>query len=180
MVIRGIDVLQETKVVINKIIEKMGIVATISRIKPDSFEQLKTNKAYPDSIGPESIYIDKYWEVISFILTDRLGPSEDNILSEVIYPKERAVLFEDQYHSEGFGYSLPERVIEINKELQLITPARLEEWLKERDFRKYQFYPGNWIYGEEHMAIAIEHIFGIKALFQSAEENGEYVAIVID
>lgn len=153
----------------------MGIVASLSRVQKDKFEEMKKAKKHPTKeFATNSVYIDKSWEIISFILVGKLGPRE-NIYSEVIYPKEQLVYFQDKNYTEAINFSYPKRVKEINEEIQKISENDFRKLFEDRDFNKYKIYPGNWTKSIEDYKYIFDSFKRIKELFENASKSNEYV-----
>lgn len=119
----------------------MGIVATLSRIKPDQFEQMRQDNKFPHGYEAGNAYADKCWEIIAYTLVGKHGPQDDNILSEVIYPSNRIDTYKDEFYSEGFNYSTPDRVKTINEQLKLITVSVFIELFEKRPYEANAIYP---------------------------------------
>lgn len=156
----------------------MGITATISRLKPDSFEHIKKEKKFPAGHETGSTCIDKTWEIISFVLVGKLDTQKDKILSEIIFPKENIVVYKDENMTEGFSYSSPNRVKEINDHLQLITEPIFKQLFEERDFSKSCIYPG-WNKSQIDFDYVFDNFIALKEIYETAVKNEEYLAIVI-
>jgi|GEM_PF-4415321 hypothetical protein len=157
----------------------MGIVATFSRIQPDQFEQMKAEKKYPREFETESLYIDKSWDVISFILLGKVGPKAGEVLSEIMNPEENFVIYQDEYMTESLPYSSPEKVKEINEALQLITESGFRELINKRDFSNQPIYPEIWDPIDDQVEYIVSNFMGIKAIFEKAAKNNDYVATII-
>jgi hypothetical protein len=108
----------------------MGIIAGLSRTKLEVIQKMKTQKKNVESFEDEttSIYIDKSWQGISYTLVGELGERE-NILSEIIYPKEHFSIYQDEYMTEYVNYSSPEKVKQIHEEIKLITKNEFKNYL---------------------------------------------------
>jgi Domain of unknown function (DUF1877) len=156
----------------------MGIVATISRIKPDRFEQMRKDNKFPYGYETENAYIDKCWEIIAYVLVGKLDNIEDEILSEVIFPKERIDTYKDEHYAEGFNYSTPNRVKTINEQLKLIDEPVFTSLFEKRDFEKMSIYPF-WNKAEIDKKYLLDNFNSVFKLYESAAENNEYVVIVI-
>ena len=156
----------------------MGIVASLSRIKPDRFDQMRKDNKFPHGYETESAYIDKCWEIIAFVLVGKLGHQGDEILSEVIFPKERIDTYKDEHYSEGYNYSTPDRVKAINEQLKLITEPAFIEAFEKRAYDANSIYPF-WDKSEIDRKYLLDNFNPIKKLFEAAVANDEYVAIII-
>ncbi len=157
----------------------MGIVATFSRIQPDRFELMKAEKKYPHGFETESLYIDKSWDIISFIILGKVGPKPGEVLSEIMDPNEYFVIYQDEYMTESLPYSSPEKVKEINEALQLITESRFRELINKRDFSNQPIYSEIWDPIDDQVEYIVSNFMGIKAIFEKAANYNEYIATLI-
>ncbi len=84
----------------------MGIVASIVSLTENDFETISNEKRRPtEKEIIRTTYLDKGWEIMSYILVGKLGPREAMILSEVIHPKESYIVYQDEYYTEFVNYS---------------------------------------------------------------------------
>ncbi len=156
----------------------MGIVATLSRIKPDRFDQMRKDNKFPHSYESESFCIDKCWEIIAYTLVGKHGPQDDDLLAEVIFPKNRVNTYQDEHYSEGYNYSTPDRVKAINEQLKLITESVFIELFEKRPYDANAIYPF-WNKSEIDRQYLLDNFSPIKLIFEAAAANDEYMAIVI-
>lgn len=156
----------------------MGIVATLSRIKPDRFEQMLKDNKFPHGYESENAYIDKCWEIIAYTLVGKHGPQDDELLAEVIFPKNRVNTYQDEHYTEGYNYSNPDRVKEINEQLKFITEAAFIELFEKRPYDANAIYPF-WNKSDIDRQYLIDNFNPIKKIFEEAAANDEYMAIVI-
>ena len=161
----------------------MGIVATLSSIPSTLFKKIIEEKKHPHEFASDSAYLDKSWDIISFILTGRIGFTENNVLSEIIHPQERYVIYEGEveYMNEYLPYSSPERVKEINKELQLIGEDEFKALFENREFKKGVMY-AEIVEGksDDIYDYLKTNFISLKSLFEYAANNNEYVVLSIE
>lgn len=158
----------------------MGIVATISRIEIDKFEQMKRQKAYPPQYASGNAYIGKAWDIISYILVGKIGPTTDNLLSEIIHPRSKYLIAENEHQKMYLNYSPPERVKEIQDELKGITESVFRQLIEERDFNTYMMYAALLPKEKDQIFVGLKKDFlDLCQLFKAASENDNYVVTVI-
>lgn len=158
----------------------MGMVATLSRIKADNFELMKENKEYPHKYETASAYVDKLWDIISFAFSGKVGPQQDNISSEIIFPSSNYIIHEDQYMTERVQYSTPQRVKEINQTLAAVSEADFKALIASRTFSFNMLYAELLPDDKEQIFDLLKPSFlALKKLYSDAAINDEYVALAI-
>jgi len=159
----------------------MGMVAALASIKPEIFEKMQNQKKgfYDFSEEVKTVYIDKTWEAMGFILTGSCGRS-DHLLSEIIDPIGKIVTHKDQYMEEFVSFNDPEKVKLISKELESISTDAFRKLFEQRDLQKNNIYPNIWTGSEENFHYLLDCFNQIKDLYKSASAQNEYVFISID
>ena len=112
----------------------MGVVATISRIRAEQFKVMKSELKYPSSFEIEHVYLGKYWDIMAFTLVGSSMPVKDNLLSEIINPQENYIISENEYMKEYLKYISPEKVKQIEKQLDSIGEKEFERLFNGRSF----------------------------------------------
>ena len=161
----------------------MGVVVTLHSLSEISFEKMKKEKKYPENFASKSTYVDKSWEIIPFILTNSVRPLENNVLSEIIHPKNSYVInpAEPDYMHEYIPFSTPDRVMEINKKLHSITENDFRALFNLREFKPGIMYVEAFEDKSEETFNYLKNYFlAIKSLFEYAANNDEFVVISIE
>ncbi len=158
----------------------MGVVATLSSINSIKFEEMKAKKEYPYNYQSGSVHVGKAWEVFSYILSGGVGPHVVDILSEIIFPKERFVISKNEYMTEYLNYSSPNRVKEINDKLKLVSEEAFRELIEKRTFNTSIMYLKVFPEDKEELFQFLREDFNqLKKLFSESAKQEEYIATVI-
>lgn len=174
----------------------MSVVVSLYSLTPDNFQAIK-DKEHKEisSLGEnqglanllvveKSVYLDKSWEIMSFILTGNKGFLVGNDLSEIIFPQESVRIdfyYDGEKDATFFEYTHPIRVEKIYNHLKDITKDKFKNLFDERDFDKVKPYPSpiNWNRPGKFDSI-YSHFDNVKFLFKEAAENGFYVGRIIE
>jgi len=156
----------------------MGIVATISRIRSDKFEEMKNKKKYPYEYEEENVFIGKSWDIMGYTLVGRVGYVKGEILSELINPQESFMISQNEYMTENLNYISPNKVKELSKKINNIS---VEEFRKTYEGRTYSagIMYDFLIDSEGYLDHLVKDFVEVQKLYKKAAEDNNYVAIVI-
>lgn len=148
----------------------MGVCGTFYRVDNEGFNWVKLNKKVPWEIKKEMVSLDKLYDSFSYILVGKHG-TRDNVLSEIVYPKESIAFHIDEKYgyTDGILYSTPEKVIRIHQLLKQIEIKQFKKLYEASDLKDCQHIleKNEILYQSlEDRFIAVKNIFKNAALEQ--------------
>ena len=140
---------------------------------PESFE--KDLMTLEDDKANSSLYLDKSWEAIHFILTGTKIGSGAKPLSLAIYSEQ----FFDEEQDLGMGpasYLSPEQVKEISNILDKLDEAYLKEKYKPLEMTNIGVYPNFWDKDPTLFDYVADNFQQLKAFYRDAASKNFAIA----
>lgn len=123
----------------------------------------------------KSVYLDKSWEAIHFILTGNKLGQGDPPLSLAIYSRQ----FFDEKQDLGIGpasYLSPELVKEVHLSLEILGDNNIRERYKPSAMNKLKIYGYPWGDDPIYFKYLLENFQKLKVFYKDAESKGYAVA----